>query len=418
MLAVGARSTEGTGAMPTDLDGDDAGGGLLAGTARFVLLRYVLYAIGLLAILLIPLGSDGLTHYLLRVGYCALLAGASAMIGGLIGLLFGIPRRLQATDGEGEGAASGAQGRLYGGNTNLEQISDWLTKILVGVGLTQLSGLGEAVGRIGEVAASGLPGHPGAEVFAICIVLYFGVGGFILGYLWTRLYLGRALSEAERAQTLERKVAELRKGGADPADVRARALVRRQIEAPPERRPTQAELDAAMQAATSEACASIWNDVQFERYRASLEDDPDRRRRMAERTVPVFRALIAADPDERFHANWGQLGLALALMARERDDWREAEAALTRAIEIREAGGRGVGRYHRARARVRIELDREGGPLKASDEAAREAIRADVDAALGEGSDVLADAVVTKWLELNGLAMDRDGRTVIAAEEV
>lgn len=397
--------------MRTNADGE--GVGLLEGTGRFVLLRYVLYAIGLLSILLIPLGSDGLTQYLLRVGYCALLAGASAMIGGLVGLLFGIPRRLQGGDGHG----SATQDRLYGGNTNLEQISDWLTKILVGVGLTQLVRIGEAMETIGRVTASGLPGHPGAEIFAICIVLYFGVGGFILGYLWTRLYLGRALSEAERALTLERRVAELQKGGADPADVRARALVRRQLDSPPDRQPAQTELDAAMQAASSETCASIWNDVQFERYRASMEDDPDRRRRMAARTVPVFRALIAADPDERFHANWGQLGLALALMAREREEWREAEAALTRAIEIREAGGRGVGRYHRARARVRIELDRAGGPLKASDEAAREAIRADVDAALGEGSDVTADPVIARWLELNGLATDRDGRTVVAAED-
>ncbi len=60
-------------------------------------------------------------------------AGASMLGGGLFGFLFGIPRSLQAQ--KDEVAASGREPAAekpsgYGPNTNLEQISDWLTKIL------------------------------------------------------------------------------------------------------------------------------------------------------------------------------------------------------------------------------------------------------------------------------------------------
>src|SRR5262245_38208292 len=76
-----------------------------------------------------------------------LLAGGGLLIGGLFGFLFGIPRSLQrpSVKGDGSGGASdkpeGPQSPAYRPNTNLEEISDWLTKILVGVGLTQISRL-------------------------------------------------------------------------------------------------------------------------------------------------------------------------------------------------------------------------------------------------------------------------------------
>jgi len=52
-----------------------------------------------------------------------------------------VPRSLQEVP-----SANGQPG--YSGNTNLEQISDWLTKILVGVGLTQLREIPGQVQRL------------------------------------------------------------------------------------------------------------------------------------------------------------------------------------------------------------------------------------------------------------------------------
>jgi hypothetical protein len=57
------------------------------------------------------------------------IAIASAATGYLLGFLFGISRSLQGGD------SSESNSQSFPGNTNLEQISDWLTKILVGVGL-------------------------------------------------------------------------------------------------------------------------------------------------------------------------------------------------------------------------------------------------------------------------------------------
>src|SRR5215207_3296326 len=57
--------------------------------------------------------------------------GAAFGVGALVGFLFGIPRRFQR-----EGSDPALGGLVV--NTNLEQISDWLTKIIVGVGLVEI----------------------------------------------------------------------------------------------------------------------------------------------------------------------------------------------------------------------------------------------------------------------------------------
>src|SRR5216684_1230684 len=70
-----------------------------------------------------------------------LIAGAALAAGVLIGFLFGIPRT-QQKEGQKSDPTIGSQPGVadgYGVNTNLEQISDWLTKIIVGVGLVQLT---------------------------------------------------------------------------------------------------------------------------------------------------------------------------------------------------------------------------------------------------------------------------------------
>jgi hypothetical protein len=73
-----------------------------------------------------------------------LVAGAAFLGGALLGFLFGIPRSLavEATPAgtTAEPVEAGQRAALYRSNTNLEQISDWLTKILVGVGLVELGG--------------------------------------------------------------------------------------------------------------------------------------------------------------------------------------------------------------------------------------------------------------------------------------
>ena len=65
-------------------------------------------------------------------GGCLAATGAFA-VGAILGLLFGVPHA-------GDKPVGGKTWSLVP-NTSFDQISDWLTKILVGVGLTQLLGL-------------------------------------------------------------------------------------------------------------------------------------------------------------------------------------------------------------------------------------------------------------------------------------
>ena len=65
----------------------------------------------------------------------AMIAAAAQLVGTLVGFLFGIPRTLQSTSDESTSSSAplpyhqGGSHRKYLVNTNLEQVSDWLTKI-------------------------------------------------------------------------------------------------------------------------------------------------------------------------------------------------------------------------------------------------------------------------------------------------
>lgn len=143
------------------------------------------------------------------------IAFASGAVGALLGLLFGVPRALRnpsptaspAPSAAGSvdvsaGVAGSAGPSGYEANTNLEDVSDWLTKLLLGAGLTQLGRVPTALSHLGAYLAPGLGGGS-ANAFAVVLVVYSTVVGFLLAYLATRLKLGAALNEADRlaAQT-------------------------------------------------------------------------------------------------------------------------------------------------------------------------------------------------------------------------
>jgi CheY-like chemotaxis protein len=165
--------------------------------------------IGLLALPAFALQASALVPAL---GICAAglaLVGAGFAIGAVIGFLFGIPRRLQepsvqpAKDAE----VPSPRGLPWAGNTSLEQISDWLTKIIVGVGLTQLLNLPTALASLGSVVGPALGGFPASASFGTLAFVYFAIGGFFTAYLWTSLRLTSLLvsseEEAKRAQAHE-----------------------------------------------------------------------------------------------------------------------------------------------------------------------------------------------------------------------
>jgi hypothetical protein len=81
--------------------------------------------------------------------------------------------------------------------SNLEQVSDWVTKLLLGGGLTQLEKIPSLFMSWGGYVAQGLgdPNDVSHPTFATALIVYFMVLGFIAGYLITKVELGSSLRE-------------------------------------------------------------------------------------------------------------------------------------------------------------------------------------------------------------------------------
>ncbi len=131
-------------------------------------------------------------------GIGILYAGAFFCVGAFAGFLFGIPRSLQGKsrgkDKPGESSDTGQP--KYATNTNLEEISDWLTKIIVGLGLVNLKNVPDLLKKTAWYFAN-FCGKDICEAVAMAVILYFFICGFFLGYLMTRLYLTGAFTRAE-----------------------------------------------------------------------------------------------------------------------------------------------------------------------------------------------------------------------------
>jgi hypothetical protein len=110
--------------------------------------------------------------------------------GALLGFLFGIPRVQQ---GRIESVSAPEYRQRV--NTNMEEISDWLTKIIVGVGLVQLNQIPSKF----ESLVRFLAGDKYEPGFVGSVVVFFGVCGFLSAYIFTRVALSRLFSEADRA---------------------------------------------------------------------------------------------------------------------------------------------------------------------------------------------------------------------------
>ncbi len=154
------------------------------------------------------------------LGIGILAAGASLLAGFLVGFVFGIPRTPKEPGDSSEAAAGGkkpdpsstsAQSKSSGvmPNSNLVEISDWLTKIIVGVGLVQLNKIPGKVSQLSTFIGNGLRDcdsqtcQQSSEAVALVIMLYFFCAGFLIGYLWARLYLQKAFSDLSIADQVD-----------------------------------------------------------------------------------------------------------------------------------------------------------------------------------------------------------------------
>ncbi|HEX8178136.1 MAG TPA: tetratricopeptide repeat protein [Pyrinomonadaceae bacterium] len=228
--------------------------------------------------------------------------------GAFTGFLFGIPRVLQGDNANPPVALPPASAPATGApttttttsprpssysvrvNTNLEQISDWLTKIIVGLTLIELQKIPDNVNRLAAYIAHSL-GGPADTSFAAALLIYFFIGGFLSSYLFTRLFLTGALVRADIGAISDLPI--------DPAAKEALASARLNTEQGPQQPsggPSQLTGDAAQAAKqivnasttldqlTSVSDIVVWAKAQFDAknyaeavrgYRKALELAPN-----------------------------------------------------------------------------------------------------------------------------------------------
>jgi uncharacterized membrane-anchored protein YhcB (DUF1043 family) len=131
-------------------------------------------------------GQNGSKSIAAVVSATFLVAAAAFVVGVFIGCLFGVPQSVALTPEQAKEAA--AKSGLYRPSNQLQQVSDWLVKILLGASLTQLANV-TAIGAYFEEFV-------GSAAAAMVIVTYFFVVGFLSGYFVMIIYLGPLIRNA------------------------------------------------------------------------------------------------------------------------------------------------------------------------------------------------------------------------------
>lgn len=117
-----------------------------------------------------------------------LLALASFITSFFTGTLFGMPKRNRVTVKEND----------YAFNNSLYDVSDWLTKIMVGLGLINLKEIPGYFINLGEyVSTSTKYKDELLNIYAISTVIYFGFLGLYIGYNYMRLVLSNKYKKAD-----------------------------------------------------------------------------------------------------------------------------------------------------------------------------------------------------------------------------
>jgi hypothetical protein len=85
-------------------------------------------------------------------------------------------------------------------NTNLYQVSDWLTKIVVGVGLVQIGRALPVLTRLAESMKAPLGGQASSAAFGLGLTITYAVLGFFFLYLWSHTLFAYELAPSSSFQ--------------------------------------------------------------------------------------------------------------------------------------------------------------------------------------------------------------------------
>lgn len=140
-------------------------------------------------------GYAGAVHKFSVFAAGLITSGAALLVGGFLGFLFAIPRRI----GDGDHQPGTGWFRSSG---SLEEIADWLTKILVGLGLVELGKLVRSIRQLVDFIGPSLGPHATSRPVALGLLTLFSFSGFLFFYLATRIHLAPAFAHAEEQLSL------------------------------------------------------------------------------------------------------------------------------------------------------------------------------------------------------------------------
>lgn len=188
--------------------------------AAFVIVIIGMFILGAVLIILYVVSTAGPHLRYISVGL--FMACAAFLIGTVVGLVLAIPHIVSSGDYRRQASAPGinpssadAQPKpaevadvgdqergspRFLPSTNLAEISDWLTKLLLGAGLVELTRLGQPLSKLIDNVARSLGGATAsggvtesAVVIAGGILITYVALGFLGGYLTTSFWYARGL---------------------------------------------------------------------------------------------------------------------------------------------------------------------------------------------------------------------------------
>jgi len=126
------------------------------------------------------------------LGLLLVVSMASLLIGSLLGFLFGIPKSYGQFQGN-----RNEQGKHSKPTTNLEEISTWLSIMIVGLILTQATKFPHYLESISNSILANndcVYNCQFAQAIIIGEILFSAIAGFIIAYAYTRLYFSNFFS--------------------------------------------------------------------------------------------------------------------------------------------------------------------------------------------------------------------------------
>lgn len=309
---------------------------------------------------------------------------AAFTTGSIIGFLFGIPRTLQK--------ASAAEGKTEVlDNTNLEQISDWLTKILVGVGLTQMEEIKAGLYQLSLQSGIAMKGEEslGGTTIAGAVILFFALDGFLICYLWTRLMLPHIQKRNFGKEIMQQ----------DENDKVATTTVFRQLNRSSDMEGLRTdELYEILKKASGKTISDVY--IMAVNYR---KNNWEHNKDCVAKTIPVFEALILLDTKNHYPENYSQLGYALK--DNSHPNYIKALENFNTAISLfkKDTTTQGLGTiyFNRAICRIKIEGNFDRG-MRSSDEV-RSLVTADIAEAIKDTivAKIVPNSIIANWQQLN-----------------